>query len=116
MTRTRKILSALFATGAVVGFSSGFAHMHHEHHHRRARFEAHVARVCVSAAQDVLGPPADRPHGHHAAPPELRRHRAHRHHPDRARVAEPRRVPDTVQYLDDHPDSIDLEADRPAHP
>ena len=67
----RPLLIALLTLGTVGGFAHGFASLRH-HHHRRARFERHVAQVCVDAArradaEDRGQPPAytsppSRPH------------------------------------------------------
>jgi len=46
----RPLLIALLTLGTVGGFAHGFASLRH-HHHRRARFERHVAQVCVEAAR-----------------------------------------------------------------
>lgn len=47
----RRILIALLTLGTIGGFASGAASMRWRHHHRRAAFEQHVARVCVDAAR-----------------------------------------------------------------
>ena len=47
----RKILIALLTLGTIGGFASGISSMRWRHHHRRAAFEQHVARVCVDAAR-----------------------------------------------------------------
>ena len=46
----RKILIAVLALGTLGGYASGFAHMRCNARARRAAFEAHVATVCVDAA------------------------------------------------------------------
>jgi hypothetical protein len=47
----RTILIVLLTLGTIGGFASGAASMRWRHHHRRAAFEQHVARVCVDAAR-----------------------------------------------------------------
>lgn len=47
----RKIAIALLALGTVAGYASGFASLRHCNSSRRARFEQHVAKVCVDAAK-----------------------------------------------------------------
>ncbi|MCA9610941.1 MAG: hypothetical protein KC619_35350 [Myxococcales bacterium] len=91
----RKLLIVLLGFGTLFGFGSGFASMsYHWHQHaeaRRAAWEAHVADVCVEAAQradrpdprdDRWGPPpSDYPEWD--GPPPERHHRPHRHHQPR---------------------------------
>ncbi|MCB9621661.1 MAG: hypothetical protein H6721_23490 [Sandaracinus sp.] len=66
----RPLLIALLSLGTVGGFAHGFHSLRH-HHHRRAQFERHVARVCVEAAREAdaaqEAPPPPPHHGrrHH---------------------------------------------------
>lgn len=61
----RKIAIVLLSVGTVAGYASGFAHLAHARHHRRAAFEQHVARVCVDAARAGHVPANTAPrHGH----------------------------------------------------
>jgi len=45
-----RFLQALWITGAILGFSWGFASLQQHHDHPRRRFEEHVAAVCADAA------------------------------------------------------------------
>lgn len=89
----RKALIALLGIGTIFGFSTGFASMSHHWHHRaeqrRAAWEAHVADVCVEAAQradraertDRWGPPPrDYPAWDEPREQEPHRRHHHRHH------------------------------------
>lgn len=55
----RMLLIGALSFGTVAGFASGFAHMGHcargHHEARRAAFEAHVADLCVQAAERSQG-------------------------------------------------------------
>ncbi len=48
------VLTVLLTLGVVFGVAGGVVSMRHRHHHRHPAFEAHVAELCVSAAQRVL--------------------------------------------------------------
>ena len=51
----RRLLITVLGFGTIFGFSTGFASMSHNWHQRaerrQANFEAHVADVCVDAAE-----------------------------------------------------------------
>lgn len=82
----RKLLVVLLGFGTIFGFSTGFASVSHHWHHRAAQrqaaWEAHVADVCVEAAQRAdqadrwERPPSDYPDWD--GPPEP--HRRHQRH------------------------------------
>jgi hypothetical protein len=58
----RKILMIVLGLGAIAGFGTGFASLHHCHAGRRAALERHVARVCLEAAREASTPaPAPAP-------------------------------------------------------
>ena len=50
----RKLLIALFAAGAVIGFGKGFYHLGAHHHAHRSKkvaaFKAEIVQMCVDAA------------------------------------------------------------------
>lgn len=46
-----KMLAALLATGAILGYAHGFASCARVHEHRRTALERHVAEVCLDAAR-----------------------------------------------------------------
>ena len=48
----RRILIALLALGAIGGYAAGFASVGCRAHDRHARFEQHVAKICVDAARE----------------------------------------------------------------
>ena len=79
----RRLLITVLGFGTIFGFSTGFASMSrnwHQHAERRqANFEAHVADVCVEAAERRQ--PVDDGHRADDAPydrPPPRHHRGHR--------------------------------------
>jgi hypothetical protein len=49
----RTILTVLLTLGLVGGLVAGIAGCEHRRHHRE-QFEAHIADVCISAAERVL--------------------------------------------------------------
>lgn len=48
----RRILIVLLAIGAIGGYAAGFASVACHAHARHARFEQHVAKLCVDAARE----------------------------------------------------------------
>tara|TARA_B100001750_G_scaffold228966_1_gene223908 strand:+ start:2145 stop:2504 length:360 start_codon:yes stop_codon:yes gene_type:complete len=69
----RRLLIALFSLGVIGGFGSAGAQWARHHHHRQAAFEAHVARVCLQAAQAERRPDEGRRGGECDRPPPDRR-------------------------------------------